>query len=176
MSKLEITIGGLEGITAAVIMLAEAISGKNNIGTTNNAGIATGVSMPPAQQAAPIQPVPQAPVQQQAPMQPVPQAPVQQAPVQPVPQAPVQQATPIQQAPVQTAPIQQPSPAVPTTAVPQAYSQEQLAVAATGLVDQGKMQVVTGIMQAFGAQSLMQIPPERYAEVALKLREAGANI
>lgn len=72
--------------------------------------------------------------------------------------------------------MQQPSSAVPTTAVPQAYSQEQLAVAATGLVDQGKMQIVSGIMQAFGAQSLMQIPPERYPEVALKLREAGANI
>lgn len=171
MSKLEITIGGLEGITAAVIMLAEAISSKNSTGTTIPGGSVAG---------APMQPTPQPPVQQQAPIQ---QAPIQQAPVQqqaPMQQAPVQQATPIQQAPQapvqQQAPMQQPSSAVPTTAVPQAYSQEQLAVAATGLVDQGKMQVVTGIMQVFGAQSLMQIPPERYPEVALKLREAGANI
>lgn len=171
MSKLEITIGGLEGITAAVIMLAEAISSKNSTGTTIPGESVAG---------APMQPTPQAPVQQQAPIQQAPvqqQALMQQAPMQ---QAPVQQATPIQQAPQapvqQQAPMQQPSFAVPTTAVPQAYSQEQLAVAATGLVDQGKMQVVTGIMQVFGAQSLMQIPPERYPEVALKLREAGANI
>lgn len=65
---------------------------------------------------------------------------------------------------------------VPTTAVPQEYTQDQVAVALTGLIDMGRRDLVTQILGMFGAQALTQIPKERYPELVLKLREAGANI
>lgn len=68
------------------------------------------------------------------------------------------------------------APVVPTTAVGQAYTQDQLAVAMTGLVDQGKMQAVMGILAQMGAQALTEVPKERYPELVLLLREAGAVI
>lgn len=98
---------------------------------------------------------------------PVPQAPVPQAPV---PQAPVPQA-PVPQAPIPQAPVN-----IPTTNVAQSYTQDQIAIAMTGLVDAGKGAVLQGILQQFSAQSLMQINPGQYGEVATKLREAGAAI
>lgn len=66
--------------------------------------------------------------------------------------------------------------AVPTTVVGQAYTQDQLAVAMTGLVDQGRMQVVMDILARMGVQALTEIPKERYPELVLLLREAGAVI
>ncbi len=66
--------------------------------------------------------------------------------------------------------------AVPTTATGQAYTQDQLAVAMTGLVDQGKMQAVMGILTRMGVQALTEVPRERYPELVLLLREAGAVI
>lgn len=71
-----------------------------------------------------------------------------------------------------TAPIQ----TVPTTAVAQEYTQDQVAVALTGLIDSGRRETVMQILGAFGVQALTQIPKERYPELVLKLREAGANI
>ena len=65
---------------------------------------------------------------------------------------------------------------IPTTAVPQDYTQDQMAVAFTGLIDTGRRDAVTRILGDFGVQALTQIPKERYPELALKLREAGANI
>lgn len=69
-----------------------------------------------------------------------------------------------------------PGQGVPTTAVPQEYTQDQVAVALTGLIDMGRRDLVTQILGMFGAQALTQIPKERYPELVLKLREAGANI
>lgn len=68
------------------------------------------------------------------------------------------------------------APGLPTTAVPQEYTQDQIAVAFTGLIDTGRRDAVTQILGMFGAQALTQIPKEQYPELALKLREAGANI
>lgn len=65
---------------------------------------------------------------------------------------------------------------IPTTAVPQEYTQDQMAVAFTGLIDTGRGDAVHRILGDFGVQALIQIPKERYPELALKLREAGANI
>lgn len=79
-------------------------------------------------------------------------------------------------------PVQAPSGAavpvqgIPTTAVAQEYTQDQIAVALTGLIDTGKRETVLQILGMFGAQALTQIPKERYPELVLKLREAGANI
>jgi DNA polymerase III gamma/tau subunit len=115
---------------------------------------------------------------------PVQQAPIQQAPVQPVPTA-IQQ--PIQQAPIQTVPTQQPvqqvnvqqtnvqqPQAVPTSAP--TYSMDQLAVAATQLVDAGRREDLVQLLNSFGAQALMQLPKDQYGAFATKLREMGAKI
>ena len=71
-----------------------------------------------------------------------------------------------------------PGPApVPTTApAPQGYTQDQIAVAMTGLVDQGKMAQVTQVLAQFGAASLMQVPKEQYGALATQLRMLGAAI
>ena len=66
--------------------------------------------------------------------------------------------------------------AVPTTAMPQAYTLEQLQVAAAGLSQMGKMPQVMEILQRFGIQAMTELPKERYGEFAIALREAGAQI
>ncbi|MEC1177647.1 hypothetical protein P9B03_04050 [Metasolibacillus meyeri] len=127
------------------------------------------------------------PMQQPAqPMQQMP--PVQNAPVQqtaPVQNAPVQQTAPVQQPPVQpsqpapqAAPVQQP-PVQPTQAVPISnvtYTMEQLAVAATQLMDQGKRNEITQLLATFGVQALTALPQEQYGAFATSLRGLGANI
>ena len=65
---------------------------------------------------------------------------------------------------------------LPTTASPQAYTQDQIAVAMTGLVDQGKQPQVMQVLAQFGAASLMQVPKEQYPALAAQLRALGAAI
>lgn len=111
-----------------------------------------------------IQPVPQ-PVQQ--PMQPMPQviAPT----IQPVQQP---QPMPIQQQPQ---PVQQPMPtAVPTATA--TYTMEQLALAATQLMDNGRRQDLVNLLGAFQVQALTMLPKAQYGAFATKLREMGARI
>ncbi|WP_147536072.1 hypothetical protein [Bacillus marasmi] len=102
---------------------------------------------------------------------------------QPVVQTPI--APPVQAVPVQQAPVAPPVQAVPVQqqATPQAvptsaptYSMEQIAVAATQLVDAGKREDLVQLLQAFGAAALMQLPKEQYGAFATKLREMGAKI
>lgn len=59
---------------------------------------------------------------------------------------------------------------------PQGYTQDQIAVAMTGLVDQGKMAQITQVLAQFGASSLMQVPTEQYGALATQLRMLGAAI
>lgn len=65
---------------------------------------------------------------------------------------------------------------LPTTAVAQEYTQDQVAIALTGLIDTGRRETVAQILGMFGVQALTQLPKDRYPELVLKLREAGANI
>ena len=65
---------------------------------------------------------------------------------------------------------------VPTTASAPAYTQDQIAVAMTGLVDQGKQPQVMQVLSQFGAGSLMQVPKEQYGALATQLRMLGANL
>ncbi|MGG0891662.1 hypothetical protein [Cytobacillus horneckiae] len=107
-----------------------------------------------------IQPSPAAvpifpPVQQQQPMQ-------------------QQQSQPVNQPAQQSQQPEQPAQAVPTSA-PQ-YDMNQLAVAATQLMDAGKQSELLTLLGSFGAQSLMQLPQEQYGAFATKLRELGAKI
>lgn len=85
-------------------------------------------------------------------------------PVQPVPAAPVAQNAASAVNPVPTA-----------TATP-TYSMEQLAVAATGLIDAGKMQDVQNTLASLGVQTLMDLPQEKYGEFASAIKAIGAVI
>lgn len=151
------------------------------------------------QQSMPQQPVPQQPAQQTPPQnftpgqlptaasgmpagQPQPTQPMPTNPMMPQYQMPAQQPVnpvmqqyqvPVGQMQAETTNTPQ---QLPTSHVAQPYTQEQLAIAMTSLVDAGKLAVAQGIMQQFGVMALTEIPPERYPDVAVKLREAGASI
>lgn len=73
----------------------------------------------------------------------------------------------------QTAPTVSP---VPTATATPTYSMEQLAVAATGLIDAGKMQDVQNTLAYLGAQTLMDLPQEKYGEFASAIKAIGAVI
>jgi hypothetical protein len=73
----------------------------------------------------------------------------------------------------QTAPTVSP---VPTATATPTYSMEQLAVAATGLLDAGKMQDVQNTLVSLGAQTLMDLPQEKYGEFASAIKAMGAVI
>ena len=89
--------------------------------------------------------------------------------------APAPVATPPAAVPVATAPpAPAPVPTVPTTA--QAYTQDQLALAASGLMDAGKLAELQQLLAAFNVPSLVQLPKDQYGAFATKLRELGAKI
>ena len=103
------------------------------------------------------------------------------APIQP---APVQTAVPVQQttgqivqtpAPVQTvAPTVPPQTSVPTQTV--SYTMEQLARAATQLVDAKGQQVILDLLGRFQVATLTELPTEQYGAFATELRTMGAKI
>lgn len=183
MMEMTITVNipGLERLADAILALAGA-KGPVSSGAATQGGAAPAAQQPApyAMPAAPAQPAmpaipPQQPVQQAAPAQPVMPAAV------PPPQMPVaapQQGTAAGPGAPAGAAGQAPTgmPGVPVTAMAPQYTQDQLAVAATGLVDAGKSAVLVGILQQFGAASLMDLPQDQYGAFAVKLREAGARI
>lgn len=80
---------------------------------------------------------------------------------------------PVQQQ--QQAPVQQPQlQAVPTSAP--TYTFDQLAVAATQLMDAGRMADLQQLLSSFGVQALMELPETQFGAFATKLRELGAKI
>lgn len=83
---------------------------------------------------------------------------------------------PAAQAPaVPAAPAQTPTaPAAPTTAP--TYTLEQLANAATPLVDAGRSAELSSLLASFGVQALTQLPKEQYGAFATALRGMGAKI
>lgn len=132
----------------AVLMLAKALEGNKLIG---------GVDFGSGQDQTVVTQPADTPMQQQSVPNSVPTAPVQQPPVQ-------------QQAPVQ----QQQQQTVPTTAP--TYTMDQLAVAATQLVDANRRDELLQLLASFGVQALTQLPQEQYGAFATKLRELGAKI
>ncbi len=76
------------------------------------------------------------------------------------------------QAPLQLAPTQ--GAAVPTSA--QTYSMEQLAVAATQIVDAGRRTELVSLLNSFGVQALTALPKEHYGAFATQLRALGAKL
>lgn len=115
-----------------------------------------------------------------------------------VPAIPTAQAQPVQSSSV--APQQPPAAAVPVqmqVAAPQAsvappvmpetpaqtvptaattYTMDQLAIAATQLMDAGRRNDVVALLSQFSVQALTLLPKEQYGAFATKLRELGAKI
>lgn len=87
---------------------------------------------------------------------------------------PVQDVQPVPT--TQTAPTALPVNPVPTATATPTYTMEQLAVAATGLIDAGKMQDVQNTLASLGAQTLMDLPQEKYGEFASAIKAIGAVI
>lgn len=114
--------------------------------------------------AAPVRVAEQVPMPQPAP------APVAAPQPAAVPTAQVPAPAP---APAPVATPEQPAP-VPTTQ--QTYTMEQLAVAATQLVDAGRREELVGLLGQFGVQALTALPKEQYGAFATALRQMGAKI
>lgn len=75
--------------------------------------------------------------------------------------------------PQQTAP-QTPLPAIPTTAP--TYTKDQLAIAATQLMDAGRRPEIVSLLKSFNVPALTMLPPDQYGAFATALRELGAKI
>lgn len=89
--------------------------------------------------------------------------------------APVQVATPPAAVPVaEEPPAPAPVPTVPTTA--QEYTQDQLALAASKLMDEGRIAELQQLLASFQVDSLVKLPKAQYGAFATKLRELGAKI
>lgn len=102
-------------------------------------------------------------------------APVQPAPA-PAPVAAVPQAIPTATVTPQPAPAPQQVAAVgvPTTAA--TYTIDQLAYAASPLIDAGKLPELQALLRQFGISLLTELPAEQYGAFATALRGLGAKI
>lgn len=78
------------------------------------------------------------------------------------------------------APVQAPTVPVQAPTVPVApakeYTQAEILAACGPLMDAGKVPELTQIIQEFGVASMMEIPQEKYGELAVKLRAMGAKL
>lgn len=72
-----------------------------------------------------------------------------------------------------TVPVQ--SPTVPVAPAKE-YTQAEILAACGPLMDAGKVPELTQIIQEFGVASMMEIPQEKYGELAVKLRAMGAKL
>lgn len=77
-------------------------------------------------------------------------------------------------------PVQPPTVPVQPQTVPVApakeYTQAEILAACGPLMDAGKVPELTQIIQEFGVASMMEIPQEKYGELAVKLRALGAKL
>nr|DAK98210.1 MAG TPA: hypothetical protein [Caudoviricetes sp.] len=146
--EITVNVTGLDNLANAIFALANAAGNSKEETQMDAAKVAPVVQ----QTVVPTETV--APVATTVPSTP---------PVQPVPTT---QATP-------TAPPVNP---VPTATATPTYTMEQLAVAATGLIDAGKMQDVQNTLASLGTQTLMDLPQEKYGEFASAIKAIGAVI
>lgn len=77
-------------------------------------------------------------------------------------------------------PVKDAAPETPAASVPTApakkYTLDELLAATAPLMDAGKISELQALMQKFGVPSMMEIPEERYGELATALRELGAEL
>ena len=144
---MEITVKA-EGLEKAINVLAQAISNQS-------VGDVTATQEQPKQEAPPVAPVKQevAPVKQEV--------------------APVKQETPVKQEAPPVAPTQA-VPAVPTSNP--SFTMDQLAVAATQLMDAGKRDEIISLLSTFNVQALTGLPKDQYGAFATSLRGMGAKL
>ena len=92
----------------------------------------------------------------------------------PAPETPV---APAAAAPSTPDPVT-PEPPVATvpTAPAKEYSLDELLTATAPLMDAGKIADLQALMQKYGAASMMEIPKEKYGELATDLRALGAKL
>lgn len=154
-------LSGSDNHQQDVIPLPQTAAGQTARAQVVSASAPTAAPAPVQQYqpAAPINPTP-AP-QQAAPIVPPPNAPTMAPPAMPASAYPAPTAMPVNPAPVATAP---------------AYAMEDLARAASQLMDAGKQQDLLGLLAQFGVQALTQLPKERYGEFATTLRQMGAKL
>lgn len=152
-------------IAEAIKYLADAIAGKvSGVGAVGQAAMPSAPAAMPAQVPAFVAPTYVTPQTVSAPIA----MPAQQ--VSPIPQvSPAPQFTGV---PVVTAPMQ--SAAVPVAMA--AYTLEQLSVAATTLMDAGKMAALKELLLKYGVQAMTLLKPEAYGAFATDLRALGAKI
>lgn len=115
-----------------------------------------------------------------------PQTPIQQPIPNPVPVKMPEYITPAANQFItgQQPPVQAPQPVAPTVPTQQApiqtqvptYTQQDLALAATQLMDSGKQADVLNLIASFGVQALTQLPQEQFGNFATALRTLGAKI
>ncbi len=77
--------------------------------------------------------------------------------------------------PVKSADPEPVKPVVPT-APAKKYTLDELLAATAPLMDAGKIAELQALMQKFGVPSMMDIPEEKYGELATALRELGAEL
>ncbi|MCI7201240.1 MULTISPECIES: hypothetical protein [Megasphaera] len=94
------------------------------------------------------------------------------APSAPTPE-PVKSADP---EPVKPAAPEPPAAPVVPTAPAKKYTLDELLAATAPLMDAGKIAELQALMQKFGVPSMMDIPEEKYGELATALRELGAEL
>lgn len=130
-------------------------------------------TVPASQQPAYPQPVPAA-------QQPVQTAYPQAAPVQTytATQPPLSNVTPFptQPDPAGVVPTAAPQPPTAVPTVPQTYTLDQLAVAATQLMDAGRQPDIMNLLAQFQVPALTALPKEQYGAFATALRGLGAKI
>ena len=66
-------------------------------------------------------------------------------------------------------------PVVPAAAAP-TYKLEELLQACAPLMDAGKTAELQALVAGFGVKSMMEVPAERYGELATALRSLGARL
>lgn len=159
--EIKITINGLDQLTEALALIGSALTYQKGMVNTAEAAANLITEVTTVNLAAEPMARYQQPILVQQP-------------------ASIQQPTPIQQPAPQSVPVQQPQieqpqmQGVPVQA--QTYSMEQLAVAATQLVDAGRRTELVGLLQQFGVQALTALPKEQYGNFATQLRSMGAKI
>lgn len=158
--KITVTIQASPDLINALNGILAAIAGLTEKKTGNFAPAEAPVQAPDA---VPAQASVQTPAYTAAPAEAPIQPPFNQAPATAPNPAPVQPTSPVQS---QTT--------VPTSS--QAYTLDQLAVAATQLMDAGRRQDVVNLLAQFGVQALTALPKEQYGTFATALRALGAKI
>lgn len=116
-------------------------------------------------------PEPAAPIPPADYMPPADTAPAPATPAPAVTPAPATAPAPVQ-APVTPAPAPAPVPVAPAPT----YNRDQIMTAGAALIDAGKINELTGLLNSFGVQAVTQLKQDQLGAFATELRKLGAQI